>query len=387
MTEFWVSQAKHYCKYCKVWMQGDKMSIRKHETGKRHLEMLDEFKRTKREERMGSVKDDAELRKQLREIERAAAASLEQDLAAGSINYNDASLAAVRQGLGRSAPPPPDRRPPPPPPRPRSDTDGFGTALKKDGEEGGGEDEEEEEDKGIYTIKDVTYLDGKKHEDKLNTDAPCQIWLEDLEEWMDAIITSVKEISVPNTDLKIRTFSVAYYTAEQLSSSSTEPSVLKGLSSDKLRLIAKDSNGTWEDPLAEPAPVVDENTGLGGWETVAVREIDEEEEARLEEERQLKAEQEERMREERRKKRLALEEKDQADVEDAMSSYDPWGKGVYKGIDLTSEATTGWKYEEIDTGKADQGGEPVAFKKRKFNQDKGKKKKQFRKKTSDEDDE
>jgi hypothetical protein len=37
MTEFWVSNAKHYCKHCKVWMQGDKVSIKNHEVGKRHM--------------------------------------------------------------------------------------------------------------------------------------------------------------------------------------------------------------------------------------------------------------------------------------------------------------------------------------------------------------
>jgi hypothetical protein len=24
MTDFWISQAKHFCEYCKVWVQGDK---------------------------------------------------------------------------------------------------------------------------------------------------------------------------------------------------------------------------------------------------------------------------------------------------------------------------------------------------------------------------
>lgn len=27
MTEYWVSQSKHYCKFCKVWLANNKPSI------------------------------------------------------------------------------------------------------------------------------------------------------------------------------------------------------------------------------------------------------------------------------------------------------------------------------------------------------------------------
>ena len=38
MCDFWVSQAKHYCNYCKCWTSGSKESIRRHEEGVRHKE-------------------------------------------------------------------------------------------------------------------------------------------------------------------------------------------------------------------------------------------------------------------------------------------------------------------------------------------------------------
>lgn len=47
--------------------------------------------------------------------------------------------------------------------------------------------------------------------------------------------------------------------------------------------------------------------------------------------------------------------------EDAMSSYDPHGRGVYKGFDLKS--VEGVRAVEVDLG-GDKDG-PVAFKKRK----------------------
>ena len=43
MTEYWVSNAKHHCKFCKCWLQGDKASIRHHENGSRHREAASFF--------------------------------------------------------------------------------------------------------------------------------------------------------------------------------------------------------------------------------------------------------------------------------------------------------------------------------------------------------
>lgn len=63
--------------------------------------------------------------------------------------------------------------------------------------------------------------------------------------------------------------------------------------------------------------------------------------------------------------------------EDAMSSYDPHGKGVYKGVDLSS--TTTITAADIDLGGDKEG--PVAFKKRKLAAGKAK----FRRKKDDDD--
>lgn len=63
--------------------------------------------------------------------------------------------------------------------------------------------------------------------------------------------------------------------------------------------------------------------------------------------------------------------------EDAMSSYDPYGKGMYKGVDLKATVEI---EAEVDLG-GDANG-PVAFKKRKLGDGKGK----FRRRTRDADD-
>ena len=60
MTEYWVSNAKHWCKFCKTWVQGDKASVRHHEQGARHKQAVEEYVRNKRkrkDEQKGAARD------------------------------------------------------------------------------------------------------------------------------------------------------------------------------------------------------------------------------------------------------------------------------------------------------------------------------------------
>ena len=41
MTEYWVSQAKHWCEYCRIYIGGSKQSIAFHEAGKKHKEIVE----------------------------------------------------------------------------------------------------------------------------------------------------------------------------------------------------------------------------------------------------------------------------------------------------------------------------------------------------------
>ena len=49
MTEYWVSQAKHWCTYCKQWISANKHEIKRHEEGRKHKEAVQEFFKKKRE--------------------------------------------------------------------------------------------------------------------------------------------------------------------------------------------------------------------------------------------------------------------------------------------------------------------------------------------------
>ena len=72
MGEYWVSQAKHYCKFCSVWVSDNKMSIQLHETGAKHREKVELFHKTRREEKLHGKHSERELKQQMEEIERAA---------------------------------------------------------------------------------------------------------------------------------------------------------------------------------------------------------------------------------------------------------------------------------------------------------------------------
>lgn len=81
MTEWWVSQAKNWCKICRVWTGGHKSQILKHEGGRAHIEneergIIDAQKRNKA--RNAEEKD---VKDQLAEIERKALAAMAADAA------------------------------------------------------------------------------------------------------------------------------------------------------------------------------------------------------------------------------------------------------------------------------------------------------------------
>jgi hypothetical protein len=40
MSEYWKSNAKKYCDYCKVWISDNKASINIHESGKNHKDSV-----------------------------------------------------------------------------------------------------------------------------------------------------------------------------------------------------------------------------------------------------------------------------------------------------------------------------------------------------------
>ena len=104
MTEYWVSQAKHWCEYCRIFIGGSKQSIAFHENGKKHKEIvamsLKDMRKRGRERRM--EKDDMD--KEMAKIERAAMKDfVAQDLAGFGHRRSPAAATAQQQGRAEHA--------------------------------------------------------------------------------------------------------------------------------------------------------------------------------------------------------------------------------------------------------------------------------------------
>ncbi|CAM9695451.1 unnamed protein product [Ectocarpus fasciculatus] len=173
-----------------------------------------------------------------------------------------------------------------------------------------------------------------------------------------------------------RRLDLAYFEA-----GAEKETVLRGVEASAVRLPAGEG-GAWPPPQEmPPPPPPDENTGLGGWQTVSVRMVDVAAEA---EARRVKKE----VKKAKKQKREEKTEREQMlveamDADDAMGSYDPWGTGKYKGFEIAKDAPRGPEEEAAGgaAAAAGGGGAAVSFKKRKGPGNKGK----FRKKARDDD--
>ena len=72
MSEYWVSQAKYYCKICNCYIADNKPSRQHHDNGAKHKEKAELFLKQKRDEKLHGARSESELKHQLAEIDKAA---------------------------------------------------------------------------------------------------------------------------------------------------------------------------------------------------------------------------------------------------------------------------------------------------------------------------
>ncbi|GMF38178.1 unnamed protein product [Phytophthora fragariaefolia] len=350
MVDYWVSRERHYC------------NIKHHEQGRKHKEKVEETFKQKRQAKADASKSQRELRDQLQQIEEAAQAKYEQDMA------GRAPPPPPRRPGQANAPPPPPRRPGqsganaplPPPSRPAQ---GAGSAPpshpRNVSSSGGGQyrppvaqeeqEEEDEDDKGVYAVRGVVYLEGKKHDKQIETGSACQIWVEEAEQWLDALVERATVHTVPNTELSFRRFTVMYMLPPtedaEKNGEKPKPVTETEVLADRLRIplpasvtleAAEKMVDQWRNGgdtagvELQPPVIIDETTGMGEWSTVEVRQIDESPEAVAK--RAAEAEAEATRITEEQKCMDALEDfSSQGD--NALGAFNPWG-GSYKGVNL-----------------------------------------------------
>ncbi|KAL3906588.1 MAG: hypothetical protein SGPRY_010495, partial [Prymnesium sp.] len=72
-TEYWVSQERHWCEYCRIFINGTKASIAFHENGKKHKEIVELFLRDMRKRGRERRVERDETAREIARIEREAA--------------------------------------------------------------------------------------------------------------------------------------------------------------------------------------------------------------------------------------------------------------------------------------------------------------------------
>lgn len=221
-------------------------------------------------------------------------------------------------------------------------------------------------------------------QEQLETGSACQVWVEDADEWLDALVEAAQVINVPNTDLTFRKLTVTYMTPGA-SAPVTETDVRSdrlrvpmpaGMTREAVEKMVCDLRGL---EVPEKPVVIDQTTGMGEWSTIEVRQIDESEEAVAQREVEARAEEERAAEEQKRKD--ALEDFD-AQGDNALGAFNPWG-GSYKGVEIDKPVVSTAHEEEDQVAFAARGS--IDFKKRggPKSSDAGKKQKRRRVKSDD----
>ena len=71
-NEPWRNQERHYCRFCNVWMGGDRQSILIHENGRKHKENVERELQQKRDEKRAQSEAALDLQQSLEAVQRAA---------------------------------------------------------------------------------------------------------------------------------------------------------------------------------------------------------------------------------------------------------------------------------------------------------------------------
>uniref|UniRef100_A0AAV1T5I4 Matrin-type domain-containing protein n=1 Tax=Peronospora matthiolae TaxID=2874970 RepID=A0AAV1T5I4_9STRA len=412
MVDYWVSRERRCCKYCNVWMPSDKTSIKHHEQGRKHKEKVEEVLELNRRTKLDAKNAQKEIQNQLQRIEEAAHAKFEQDLVRCSTK---AQVSTSGQTVASSLPPfrPTQIKAVSCFVKHRNEGDAVSvTRLEhrqpwargaldrlnsKENEEVNEEEEEEgveeQDDKGVYAVKGIVYLEGKKHETQLDSGSACQIWVEEQEQWLDALVEQATVHTILNTELSFRRFTIAYMSPSSQQCAENEdkrkPVTEHNVLADRLRIplpanvtleAAEKMVERWRNHGAAESPtwtpvVIDETTGMGEWNTVEVRQIDESLEAVAQREKEAEAETARRNEEQQCLESL---ENLSSQGDNALGAFNPWG-GTYKGLNLDSNADATAPGHVASSSKEMASGSNVSFKKR------GQKKQKRRRIHTDED--
>jgi len=118
MSEFWVSQQRHWCQYCKKYISNNKPSISIHENGKAHKEMVEKFLRDVYKRGKESEKEKSQVQKELERIEAAAISTYNSKDAAWGAKMKLPTVASKAPAGAKASKPAAKSKPPSAPTEP-----------------------------------------------------------------------------------------------------------------------------------------------------------------------------------------------------------------------------------------------------------------------------
>ena len=356
MTEFWKSTPKFYCKTCKVYLADNKQTRLNHDNSRSHKDKLLLHQQKLKDEKLHGLQSEYELKKTLHEIDVAAKQAVMQDRQDYGTSFYQSrgplytSHRQFTPSLASQA----------------SHNTGAKIPVLSETSELLVQDNLRQDKTGRYVVNGITYLEGNLNEDKLIGGVECELFHEQLDDWLPCTIIRRKEYQIPNTTVILKSYDVKFiYPADDVKKVPAQEIVQNDVKSENLRLILDETielntvNSSDESKVA-----VNEDTGIGGWQTVSITEVNEEEE----EKKRIEYEEE-------RQKELLKQEIERKELEqlidlkardDAMSAYDPYGTNMYKGMNIAEGVID---YTDTSVAK----GNEVTFKKRKTGNNESKK--------------
>ncbi|XP_026752170.2 WW domain-binding protein 4 isoform X2 [Galleria mellonella] len=98
MTEYWKSQARKYCEFCKCWFADNKVSISFHENGKRHKENVQKHISQLSKKSAKEFKQKEKIDDDIKKMETAAMAAYLKDVQ----NNADLTSQSINEMIGQS---------------------------------------------------------------------------------------------------------------------------------------------------------------------------------------------------------------------------------------------------------------------------------------------
>ncbi|KAI1321821.1 hypothetical protein EDD11_000097 [Mortierella claussenii] len=103
-SEYWKSNAKYWCRFCKLYITDNKSTRNIHDAGSKHKENVERFLREQNQRGREKEAETAKLNKQMEAIEKAAMKQYQLDVEAGLVKPSVGSLPFAAVGASAKEP-------------------------------------------------------------------------------------------------------------------------------------------------------------------------------------------------------------------------------------------------------------------------------------------